>query len=318
MSKKQIGDLQIRLRLRWIQHYEQVTKKVAPTCRYFGISRGTFYLWYHRYLSMGADGLRDKSSRPHKIKRWLPKEIRDTIIQLRLQRKYGPDRMEYYIRRKYNWFVSSQTIWRLYKEHGLNQLKYKKKWQRYPQRYSKAIPGDRVQIDVKFIDKMAFSGKKYYQFTAIDDCTRFRVMRIYDHNNASNAVDFVNQLQKSLPFAIKQVQTDNGSEFSESFSWHLEDLGITHRKTRVCSPEENGKVERSHRTDEQEFYGINRFVSIRHLKYLLRGWEKEYNTKRQHMALGGKTPSEYLDEKLKNHISMQSLTVPIKTVHEVR
>lgn len=291
---------------------------MAPTCRYFGISRGTFYLWYHRYLSMGADGLRDKSSRPHKIKRWLPKEIRDTIIQLRLQRKYGPDRMEYYIRRKYNWFVSSQTIWRLYKEHGLNQLKYKKKWQRYPQRYSKAIPGDRVQIDVKFIDKMAFSGKKYYQFTAIDDCTRFRVMRIYDHNNASNAVDFVNQLQKSLPFAIKQVQTDNGSEFSESFSWHLEDLGITHRKTRVCSPEENGKVERSHRTDEQEFYGINRFVSIRHLKYLLRGWEKEYNTKRQHMALGGKTPSEYLDEKLKNHISMQSLTVPIKTVHEVR
>lgn len=150
MSKKQIGDLQIRLRLRWIQHYEQVTKKVAPTCRYFGISRGTFYLWYHRYLSMGADGLRDKSSRPHKIKRWLPKEIRDTIIQLRLQRKYGPDRMEYYIRRKYNWFVSSQTIWRLYKEHGLNQLKYKKKWQRYPQRYSKAIPGDRVQIDDKY------------------------------------------------------------------------------------------------------------------------------------------------------------------------
>lgn len=318
MTKTQLLDRQTKIRLRWIQHYEQVTKKVAPTCRYFGISRGTFYLWYHRYMSLGINGLKDKSSRPHKIKRWLPKDIRDTIIQLRLQRKYGPDRMAYYIRQKYNWFVSSQTIWRLYKEHGLNRLKYKKNWQRYPQRYSKDIPGDRVQIDVKFIDKLAFTGKKYYQFTAIDDCTRFRVMRIYDHNNVNNASDFINQVKKALPFAIKQVQTDNGSEFSEAFSWHLEDLGIDHRKTKVRCPEENGKVERSHRIDQQEFYGINQFVSINHLKMLLKNWEKEYNTERQHMALNGKTPSQYLDEKLKNHVSKTALITPIKSVQEVR
>lgn len=266
--------MQIRLRLRWIEYYEQVTKKVAPTCRYFGISRGTFYLWYHRYLSLGEEGLRDKSSRPHKIKRWLPKEVRDTITQLRLKRKYGPDRMSYYIRQKFNWFVSYQTIWRLYKEHGINRLKYKKNWQRYPQHYSKAILGDRVHVDVKFLDNLGFSGKRYCQFTAIDDCTRYRVMRIYDHNTVENATDFINRLKQLLPFAIKQIQTDNGSEFSESFSWHLKDLGISHRKTKIRSPEENGKVERSHRTDEQEFYGINRFVSIKHLKYLLREWEK--------------------------------------------
>jgi len=318
MKKTTILPSEARLRLRWIEHYEQVTKKVAPTCRYFGISRGTFYLWYHRYLSLGAEGLKNKSSRPHKIKRWLPKDIRDTIIQLRLQRKYGPDRMAYYLRQKYNWFVSSRTVWRLYKEHGLNRLKYKKQWQRYPQHYSKAIPGDRVQIDVKFIDKLAFSGKRYYQFTAIDDCTRFRVLRIYDYNTAVNAADFINQVKSALPFAIKQVQTDNGSEFSEAFSWHLEDLGISHRKTRVRCPEENGKVERSHRTDEQEFYSINRFVSIHHLRRLLRQWETEYNSQRPHMALGGKTPSQYLDEKLQNHISKQAIIMPIKSVQEVR
>lgn len=318
MTQSQILDQQVRLRLRWIQHYEQVTKKVAPTCRYFGITRGSFYLWYHRYMSLGVEGLRNKSSRPHKIKRWLPKNVRDTIIQLRLQRKYGPDRMAYYIRQKYNWFVSSQTIWRLYKEHGLNRLKYKKNWQRYPQQYSKAIPGDRVQVDVKFIDNLAFSGKRYYQFTAIDDCTRFRVLRIYDHNNVANAADFINQVKMALPFAIKQVQTDNGSEFSEAFSWHLEDLGIRHRKTKVRHPEENGKVERSHRTDGQEFYGINQFVSIQHMKRLLRQWEEEYNTKRQYMALDGKTPSQYLEEKLKNHYSKTALAAPIKSVQEVR
>lgn len=322
MKKTTILPSETRLRLRWIEHYEQVTKKVAPTCRYFGISRGTlrwlqnyFYLWYHRYLSLGPEGLKNKSSRPHKIKRWLPQNIRDTIIQLRLQRKYGPDRRSFYLKQKYNWFVSSQTIWRLYKEHGLNRLKYKKNWQRYPQSYSKAIPGDRVQVDVKFLDSLGFSGKRYYQFTAIDDCTRFRVMRIYDHNTVNSSQNFVNRLQQSLPFAIKQIQTDNGSEFSEAFSWHLDDLGIGHRKTKVRCPEKNGKVERSHRTDEQEFYGINRFVSIHHLKRLLRQWEKEYNTERQHMALGGKTPSQSLDEKLKNHISNFALNMPIKSVN---
>lgn len=308
---------QARLRLRWIQHYEQVTKKVAPTCRYFGISRGTFYLWYHRYLSLGSAGLQNKSSRPHKIRRWLPKEVRDTIIQLRIQRRYGPDGMSLYLKRRYNWYVSSQSIWRLYKEHGLNRLKYKRHWQRYPQRYSKPNPGDRVQVDVKFLKNLEGMGKKYYQFTAIDDCTRFRVLRIYDHNTVKSASDFITRVKAALPFAIKQVQTDNGAEFSDQFSWHLQDLGINHRKTRIRSPEENGKVERSHRTDEQEFYQVNRFVSIQHCVKLLKAWEREYNTRRSHMALGGKTPSEFLREKLKNHISGQALIAPMKSVQEV-
>lgn len=318
MDKLRSLDLQARLRLRWIQHYEQVTKKVAPTCRYFGISRGTFYLWYHRYLSLGVEGLKNKSSRPHKIRRWLPRDVRETIIELRLQRRYGPDRMSSYLKQKHNWFVSSRTIWKLYKEHGLNRLKYKKNWQRYPQHYAKPLPGDRVQIDVKFLEKAAFAGKRYYQFTAIDDCTRFRVLRIYDHNTVKSAADFVDQVKAALPFAIKQVQTDNGSEFSTPFSWHLQDLGISHRKTRVRSPEENGKVERSHRTDQAEFYGITRFVSIQHCMRLLRQWEREYNERRPHMALGGKTPREYLTEKLKNHVSNYSLAAPLKSVQEVR
>jgi transposase InsO family protein len=137
-----------------------------------------------------------------------------------MQRKYGPRRMSLYLRQKYNWYVSKNTVWRLYKEYGLNRLRYKKRWQRYPQHYEKALPGDRIQVDVKFLDNLGLSGKKYYQFTAIDDCTRFRILRIYDHNNVKNASDFIDQVKQALPFAIKQIQTDNGSEFSEAFSWH--------------------------------------------------------------------------------------------------
>jgi hypothetical protein len=78
------------------------------------------------------------------------------------------------------------------------------------------------------------------------------------------AIDFINQVKQTLPFAITQVQTDNGSECSETFSWHLEDQGLHPRKTRIRSPEEHGNVERSHRTDEEKWYGLNRFVSFHH------------------------------------------------------
>jgi transposase InsO family protein len=309
-------DQRSRMRLRWIIAYEQI-KKVSPVCRYFGVSRSTFYVWYQRYLSFGIEGLKDRSTRPHKISNKIPQDIVQTVLTLRNQRKYGPKRMSYYLKERYNWYISKTTIWRMYKEYGLNRLKYKRKWQRYPQKYSKPLPGERIQVDVKFIDNLAFEGKRYYQFTAIDDCTRYRVLRIYDRNNVKNATDFVNQVKKVLPFAIKQVQTDNGSEFSEEFSWHLQDLGISHRKTKVRSPEENGKVERSHRTDNEEFYLVNRFVSIQHCIKLLKEWEKEYNEKRPHMALQGKTPKEYLMEKLQNHALNRTGNLPVKSVRDV-
>ena len=144
--------------------------------------------------------------------------------------------MSWYLRQQYNWHVSKASIWRLYREYGLNHLKYRKRWQRYPQHYEKPMPGDRLQVDVKFLDNLDFSGKKYYQFTAIDDCTRFRVLRVYDRNTVANATDFINQVKEALLPAIKQIQTDDGSEFSEAFSWHLEELGISHCKTKIRSP----------------------------------------------------------------------------------
>lgn len=311
-------DPRTRMRLRWIETYKQITHKVTSTCRYFGVSRSTFYTWYHRYLSFGVEGLKDRSTRPHKIANKIPSDIVKKVVELRNARKYGPKRMSYYLKEKYNWYISKTTIWRLYKEYGLNRLRYKKKWQRYPQRYSKPIPGDRIQVDVKFIDNLEFEKKRYYQFTAIDDCTRYRVLRIYDTHTVKSATDFVDKVKKALPFAMKQIQTDNGSEFTEEFSWHLQDLGINHRKTRIKSPEENGKVERSHRTDQEEFYSVNRFVSITHCIRLLKEWEKEYNEKRPHMALDGKTPKEYLMEKLQTHTLIRNNKhLPVKSVVDV-
>ena len=116
------------------------------------------------------------------------------------------------------------------------------------------------------------------------------MLRIYDQNSEQSAMDFVNHVRKVLPFAIQQIQTDNGSEFGSTFTWHLADLGIEHRKIRPRTPEENGKVERSHKTNAEEFY-VRR----------LREWEHEYNYYRPNMALGGLTPYEYLQKKLSTY-----------------
>lgn len=98
------------------------------------------------------------------------------------------------------------------------------------------------------------------------------------------------------PVAIQRIKTDHGSEFGTDFTWHLDDLGILHRPIPRGSPESNGKVERSHRTDEEQFYRRVTFRSPQEIRHLLREWEHEYNHRCPHLALGGKTPAERLCE----------------------
>jgi hypothetical protein len=95
---------------------------------------------------------------------------------------------------------------------------------------SRPLPGHRVQIDVKFIQPLAGAPKprKYYQFTAIDDCTRLRVLCIYDRCNQQTAIQFLDYLLERLPFRVEVIQTDNGVEFGASFHWQVLDKGIGH------------------------------------------------------------------------------------------
>lgn len=97
-------------------------------------------------------------------------------------------------------------------------------------------------------------------------------------------------------YLIQRIRTDHGSEFGTDFTWHVHDLGISHRPIPRRSPESNGKVERSHRTDQEEFYRRVTFRSPQELRRMLQEWEHEYNHRRPHLALGGKTPAERLCE----------------------
>lgn len=97
---------------------------------------------------------------------------------------------------------------------------------------------------------------KRFQYTAIDDATWVRALKFFAKNTQDKAIDFINYVISKFPFRIHTVQTDNGHEFQAKFHWHLADLGIHHVYIKPRTPRLNGKVERSHRTDEREFYQL--------------------------------------------------------------
>lgn len=128
-----------------------------------------------------------------------------------------------------------------------------------------------------------------YQYTAIDDATRVRALKVYQRHNQANAIDFINYVVGKFPFRIKMIRTDNGSEFQAKFHWHCEDLGMQHVYIKPASPNLNGKVERSHLTDKREFYQLMKYKGDVDLEAKLAAF---YNFQRPHGGLKGKTPYE--------------------------
>ena len=167
-----------------------------------------------------------------------------------------------------------------------------------------------MPLDVKFLERIPGTRPRLFQFTAIDDCTRIRVLKIYDACNQRTARLFIDEVLRRLPFRVHVVQTDNGAEFQSEFHWHLERLDIRHVYIRPRTPRLNGKVERSHRSDDQEFYQLldkNQITDDIHLfNKKLRQWEDYYNYDRPHGALGGQTPYERLMAKANRRVSPSS------------
>jgi transposase InsO family protein len=291
-------------RLAILRHAREVTGNVALTCRYYGISRQVFYRWLHRYEAEGLAGLRDRSKRPAHCPHETPAEVVAKIIYLRRSYHFGPAKISMYLKRYHDIEISNSGVWRILKRVDLSRLPAYQRYQRHDRkwkRYEKPMPGHAVQVDVKFIAPLpASSRKRYYQFTAIDDCTRLRVLRIYDRLNQKTAIQFVDYLLDKFPFRVEVIQTDNGSEFQTAFHWHLADRGIRHVYIKPATPRLNGKVERSHRIDGEEFYRQLKGVVIDDTELFndkLAEWEAFYNYHRPHGALGGQTPYERLKQK---------------------
>ena len=152
-------------------------------------------------------------------------------------------------------------------------------------------------MDVKFLQRIPGSKRRLYQFTAIDDCTRIRVLKVYDACNQRTAIRFIDDVLRRLPFRVHVVQTHNGAEFQSAFHWQLEGMDIRHVYIRPRTPHLNGKVERSHRVDDQESISDN----IQLFNEKLREWQNYYNYHRPHGALDGQTPYERLVAKTRTN-----------------
>ena len=166
--------------------------------------------------------------------------------------------------------------------------------------YEQQVPGHQIQVDVKFLTFQGKDGKavRRYQYTAIDDATRVRALKIYDRHTQENSIAFIDHVIARFPFRIREVRTDNGHEFQAKFHWHVEDQGIRHAYTKPASPQLNGKVERSHRTDQQGFYQLLTYTDVVDLHRRLAEWENFYNLSRPHGDFKGKAPYETLRERL--------------------
>lgn len=140
---------------------------------------------------------------------------------------------------------------------------------------------------------------KRYQYTAIDDATRIRALRIFAHHNQEAAIQFVDDVIEKFPFRISTLRTDRGHEFQARFHWHVEDQGIQHVYIKARTPQLNGKVEHSHRTDQAEFYQLLTYTDDVDLNTKLDAWESFYNYDRPHISLHGKTPYEVMKSPLK-------------------
>jgi len=154
-----------------------------------------------------------------------------------------------------------------------------------------------VQIDTKHLDIFPGRPYRYYQYTAIDDCTRMRVLRIYAKLSAYNSCLFLQEVIKNLPFTIEAVRTDRGSEFTNGpfqrehpFTSLCARRGIKHILNPVAHPQSNGKVERSHRIDEAKFYRVVPAKGPEDWARQIRRWEKYYNYSLPHSGLGRLTP----------------------------
>jgi transposase InsO family protein len=238
---------------------------VTKACREFDVPRSSFYRWKAAFALEGVQGLRKKRPVAWRHPRQLSPETIDKILHLRRQYHLGPQRITWYLERYHGIKTSCSTVYRTLIRNGVPRLSREVGRRAvHTRRYSKQVPGHHIQVDVTFLWLKDAQGRKVrrFQYTAIDDATRIRALKVYQRHTQKSAIDFADYFIEKFPFRIHTVRTDRGHEFQSLFHWHVEDKGIRHVYIKPRSPQLNGKVERSHRTDKEESTSFSRTLRI--------------------------------------------------------
>ena len=259
----------------------------------FKMHRKTIYRWREKYDGT-AQSLKNKSRRPHSN----PKQHTEEEIKMIKNYKYKNKKTGLVVLwvklRKAGYTRSITSLYRVMQRIGIYQKTPSKKKEYEPKPYEEMkYPGERVQIDVKYVPAKSLTKEvkekeeRYYQYTAIDEYTRQRVLWASKEHSTYASTEFLKIIKKKFKYKIECIQTDNGAEFTNRLTTYrdkktlfekaLEEAGIRHKLIKPKTPRHNGKVERSHRKDQERFYYNKVFCSFEDFKSRLKYWEKEYN-----------------------------------------
>ncbi len=298
-----------RQRVKWMDYYRAHGGNAALTCRYFGISRQTFYRWRRRYNPRDLTTLEERTHRPKRLRQptW-SRELALAVLHLREQySRWGKDKLVVLLRQR-GWATSTSMVGRI-----LSHLKArgvlkeplrtvvstrKRLWRRpyamrKPKGYAVQEPGDLVQVDT--LDVRPLPGVVLKHFTARDVVSRWDVIEAHTRATGNTAAGFLDALQARMPFPVGAIQVDGGSEFQAGFETECQRRGLRLFVLPPRSPKLNGCVERAQRTHTEEFYEVTEFsLQVAALNRELRIWEHTYNTIRPHQALGYLTPQRFV------------------------
>ena len=276
---------------------------VSASANRHRLSRKTVHKWKKRYDGT-LESLKDRPRTPHHFPRKQTAE--EEKLVRRYARKYRGDLLLGYEKACAHGYKRSYGCFKRTAGRFVRDEKKKRKPRKNKPYQPAAYPGQKVQMDVKYVPGYCVvNGEKYYQFTAKDECTRWTYREMYAEHSSVSAKDFLERLVKAAPFPIRMIQTDNGAEFTNAllvtksrhktlFEEALIEMGIAYHRIRIATPRHNGKVERQHRTDEQRFYKHMRMYSLADGRRQLAVYQRASN---DHImtCLGMRSPNQLLE-----------------------
>jgi putative transposase len=298
-----------RRRLAMLDWHHAHGANVSQTARHFGYSRPTVYRWLARFDRFRLESLEDRPSTPRRRRRptWTVEQLRAVKAVRETYPRWGKDKLRILLRRA-GMALSVSMIGRILarlrhsgelhepvrRRMSVRQRRWTRPYAiRKPAGWPVDRPGDLVELDT--LDIRPFPSQVWKQFTARDRVSRWDTLELGRRATSTAAAAVLDRLAERMPFPVRAISIDNGSEFMAEFETACQGRGIRLFVLPPRSPKLHGAVERANRTHTEEFYEVTAAEpELAAFQAELRAWETVYNTVRPHQSLGYLTPAEYL------------------------